>query len=197
MDSIPHAFPEMNGGMLGFKAGPLVDEFFELWAKFYDEFKELNRDGNYAYENVGDQKSLRAALWHSRLRYAAAGPEFNFIPFRMEFASLPVKVLHTRATAGIDGLFARMNARLGRRAYVPLMDAVVSNDPSPSEMRKLALSSARQVLRHSLRQLVPRVLRDALRRSSRMRLWFLGSRYEVPAAAHDKKWERPKANPRP
>ncbi|MEO6845942.1 MAG: hypothetical protein ABI443_01400, partial [Chthoniobacterales bacterium] len=91
IDGIPDAYSETNGGMLGFRKGMEVDLFFEEWQRLYAEFRAQNEAGDYHYANVGDQKSLRAALWNTRLRFALAGPEFNFIPFRIDFASLPVK----------------------------------------------------------------------------------------------------------
>jgi hypothetical protein len=188
---IPHAFPEMNGGMLGFRAGPPTEEFFTLWARYYEEFRALNRDGLYHYANVGDQKSLRAALWHSSVRHACVGGEFNFIPFRADLVSLPVAVVHTRAKIDLAPLVIRLNARLGRRAYIPVLDAIVSNDPPAPELRRLTAASLRQWLRHTLRSFIPRGLRDALRRSTRMRAWFLGNRYESPSHGSETKWEQP------
>lgn len=191
-DGIPHAFPEMNGGLIGFRRSGVTAEFFALWRKYYDEFRALNETGHYHYANVGDQKSLRAALWHSRVRHACVGGEFNFIPFRVEFAAMPVAVLHTRAV-GLTPLAGRLNTMLGRRSYVPSLDVVVSENMPTAEVRKLTAAALRLWLRIAGRVLVPRFARGGLRRSARFSTWLFGNRYSNaadPGAAA--KWQIPK-----
>lgn len=190
MEGIPHAYPEMNSGLIGFRRNDATSAFFDAWDRYYQQFHEENRSGSYHYANVGDQKSLRAALWHSQVRVAQVGAEFNFIPFKAEFASLPVKVLHTRQTEGLDRLVERLNARLGRRAYVPVLDAVVSDDLTGAEFRRLTGAVLRQSVRRSLRGLVPPWMRDAFRRSPVVRRFFLGNRFESDSTLTDGKWEK-------
>jgi hypothetical protein len=193
---IPHAFPEMNGGMIGFRQGPATDEFFALWARFYEEFRELNRAGHYHYANIGDQKSLRAALWHSQVRHVCVGGEFNFIPFRLDLVSLPVSVVHTRTKADLAPLVARLNATLGRRTYVPSLDVVMMDSMHGPELRRLSLATARLLLRALGRTLAPRRLRDWLRGRRRLTGWLFGNRFESPSAPEgDSKWKNP--TPRP
>lgn len=195
-DGIPAAFPEMNSGVIGFRTGENTAAFFGQWAAFYDRFQALNRDGHYHYANVGDQKSLRAALWHSNVRHFSIGAEFNFIPFRLELASLPVAVLHTRATAGLDELGRRLNAQLGRRTYVPTLDTVVADAMSGPETRRLLAAALRLWLRALARQVFPRTLRDRLRRLRGLRSWALGNRFESPEHGLETKWRKPPENPR-
>lgn len=192
---IPAAFPEMNSGMIGFRAGAATAEFFALWEKFYDQFLALNSGDRYHYANVGDQKSLRAALWHSAVRHTVVGAEFNFIPFRLELASLPVAVLHTRATAGLDALAGRLNARLGRRAYVPTLDTVVADAMSGTEARRLLTASLRLCLRMVARQIMPLALRNQFRRLTGLRAWLVGNRHESPDHGPEAKWKNPAGKP--
>lgn len=194
---IPHAFPEMNGGLIGFSAGPATAEFFTLWERFYDEFRALNTEDRYHYANVGDQKSLRAALWHSTVRHATIGAEFNFIPFKLELVSLPVAVLHTRATAGLEPLAARLNRQLGRRVYVPGLDAVVTHGMTAGELPRLTSAVVKLWLRALGRAVLPRGVRDRLRRRGTLGGWLFGDRFDAaPAPASDRKWERPTATRR-
>lgn len=188
---IPHAFPEMNGGIVGFRKTAATQGFFALWAKFYDEFRALNRDGHYHYANVGDQKSLRAALWHSSARHACIGGEFNFIPFRLELASLPVAVIHTRATANLDALARRLNARLGRRCYVPTLDAVVTDAMEGAELRRLLCATLKLTLAALGRRILPRRARGWLGASSGLRRWFFGNRHSPEGVQDHSKWEAP------
>lgn len=189
-DDIPHAFPEMNGGLLGFRSGAATDEFFALWARYYDEFNALNRDGHYHYANVGDQKSLRAALWHSQVRHVCVGGEFNFIPFRLELVSLPVAMIHTRTKLDLAPLVVRLNATLGRRTYVPTLDVVVMDAMTSAELRRLSLATVRLFLRALGRTLAPRRVRDWLRNRRRLSGWLFRNRYESPPVLGDeKKWD--------
>lgn len=196
MPGIPHAYPEMNSGVIGFRKNAATAVFFEAWARYYQTFREENRAGHYHYANVGDQKSLRAALWHSQARIAQIGAEYNFIPFKMEFASLPVKVVHTRQTDGLGPLVERLNAQLGRRAYVPVFNAVVADVQAGPEFRRLLSAVLRQGARHFARALFPPGLREALRRSPRLRRLFLGNLFESDPASTDYKWEKKDHGPR-
>ncbi|MEO8204540.1 MAG: hypothetical protein ABI615_00060 [Chthoniobacterales bacterium] len=188
---IPYAYSETNAGMLGFHKGPEVDAFFEEWVRLYAEFRAQNQGENYHYANVGDQKSLRVALWNSKLRFAFVGPEFNFIPFRNDFAALPVKVLHTRATQNLEKLVARLNATLGRRAYFPALDVIISNEIPDAELHRLLTTTLTQIFRRTMRKFTPLGLRTWLRGFTSIRTLFLGNRYESPSAQNEKKWEKP------
>jgi hypothetical protein len=191
MPGIPHSFCEMNSGMLGVRRSPLVNAFFDSWNRHYLEFVNQNKSGHYHYANVGDQKSLRAALWETPVRIGNVGPEFNFIPFKMDFATLPVRVLHTRATNNLEPLVARLNAQLGRRAYVPLLDTVVSDNPPPAELRRLLLACLRQLLRAFSRACTPRTLRNRLRSHPWIRTRFLVGRHLANDHYTNAKWARP------
>lgn len=193
MPGIPHSFCEMNSGMLGFRRSPLVDAFFESWRRHYLAFVSQNQGEHYHYANVGDQKSLRAALWETPVRIAGVGPEFNFIPFKMDFASLPVRVLHTRATQNLEPLVDRLNKRLGRRAYVPLLDAVVSDNPPADELRRLLLGCVRQWLRAFSRYCAPQSLRNRLRTHPWIRTRFLVGRHLANDHHTNAKWARPRS----
>lgn len=193
---IPHAFPEMNGGMIGFRKNEATEEFFNLWAKYYEEFRALNRNGHYHYSNMGDQKSLRAALWHSGVRHFSVGGEFNFIPFKTDFAALPVAVLHTRARHGQEQFIARLNKKLGRRAYFPALDAVVMNKMQGSELRRLCFVSAKLWIVDVLKSVVPSGLRRAVGSRVTQVKWLHGNRYGAAEErqAHLEKWKKPGAN---
>lgn len=192
-DGIPHAFSEMNGGMIGFRRGEKTAEFFRLWAKYYDEFRTLNRDGNYHYSNMGDQKSLRAALWHSEVRHVSLGGEFNFIPFKMDFASLPVAVLHTRAEKGLAQLAGRLNRKLGRRAYVPSLDVVVMNTMQGSELRRLCFASAKLWIVDLIKSIVPPPMRRFVGSRITKLKWLHGNPYGPSEGRkeHMEKWKKP------
>jgi hypothetical protein len=192
-DGIPHAFPEMNGGMIGFRKGEATAEFFRLWAKFFDEFRALNRDGHYHYANMGDQKSLRAALWHSRVRHFSVGGEFNFIPFKEDFASLPVCVVHTRARKGLDRLVTRLNGKLGRRVYIPTLDVVVSAKLQPGELRRLCFVSAKLWVLEVAKSLVPARLRRFVGARVAGARWLHGNRFGTTETQDEDraKWKKP------
>ena len=188
---VPAAFPEMNGGIIGFRSGACTASFFDCWAQYYDEFRGLNHGDAYHYANVGDQKSLRAALWHSQVRHAAIGAEFNFIPFRLELVSLPVAMIHTRAPQGVDQLGRRLNAHLGRRAYSPDLDAIIGPATNHRELWRLTSAVIKLWLRAAGRLMAPRPVRDFLHRRGGVRRWLFGNPFASPSdPADDKKWEK-------
>lgn len=162
---IPLAYPEVNSGFLAFRRSDRLHAFFALWQTLYYEFRAENKDGYYHYANEGDQKSLRAAVWNSDIRFLGLGPEFNFIPFKMEFACLPVRLIHSHQTEGIDALADRLNSVHARRVYVPALDVMISAPWNQRELAKLVLRSFLALIRHRLRPLLPQALKDRLRRS--------------------------------
>ena len=129
-------------------------------------------------------------MWHSDVRFASVGPEFNFIPFKVEFACLPVRVLHTRTSDGIPELFERLNKVLARRTYVPLLDCVVGDHMPMSELWRLFSSSFRQLVRRFLRCLLPMRCKDFLRRFKPLKMAFLGSRFTSAKGDATNKWMR-------
>lgn len=63
---LPNAFPQFNGGVIGFRRSPQMQDFLETW-------KQAIRD-----HGIGkDQPSLRELLWDSSLRVAVLPPEYN------------------------------------------------------------------------------------------------------------------------
>ncbi len=175
LPGIPDAFPEFNGGVLAFKRSPAVTDFFERWLVSYDAFRALNRDGFEHYSNISDQKSLRKTLYESGLHLAVLGPEFDFTPAHVDLACGPVRIFHGRGD--LAGFAGRMNAQLGNRAYHPTLDVVLHGQPPASVFRQLWWRTSLQLLRCLGVACTPLVLRNALRRSRRIRSLFLPSRF--------------------
>lgn len=186
---IPDAFPEFQGGVLAFRASEATSSFFGRWLELYDRHYAQNGDGHYDYANVGDQRTLRMALYESRLRLAVLGPEYDFTPAHVTFACAPVRVIHGRGP--VDEFAARLNRRLGNRAYLPRLDAVLADQPEFSELRRLWVAATLQLALRLGRKLTPLAFRNWLRRSSRIRSAFLRNRFSPePNAADDRKWRR-------
>ncbi len=175
LPGIPDAFPEFNGGVLAFKRSPAVSAFFEAWLSNYDAFRALNRDGAAHYSNVSDQKSLRKTLYESSLQIAVLGPEFDFTPAHVDLACGPVRILHGRGD--LAAFAPRLNAQLGNRVYHPTLDAVLHGQPSARELRRLWWRTGLQLLRAAGVACTPLALRNALRRSRRVRGAFLTGRF--------------------
>lgn len=191
LPGIPDAFPEFNTGVLGFRRSPAVERFFDQWAANFDAFFAQNRDGQYHYSNVSDQKSLRKSIWDSGLSVGVLGPEYNFVPHHVNFACAPVRVLHTRGEAARASLRARINVALGNRAYIPRLDAVLINDPLPAELRHLWWMTTLQLGRRAGRKLMPMGARNLLRQMPIMRRLFLASPIDEAKQARDPKWRQP------
>jgi hypothetical protein len=189
---VPDAFPEFNTGVLGFRRGPGVERLFARWAALYEEFRALNRPGgSYDYANVSDQKSFRVALYESGLRHAVLGPEYNFIVQHLQFACAEVKVLHGRPFSELERIERIVNARLGLRAWVPLLDACVSQGLGLAGWSLVTWRAGLQALRGLGRKLLPGALKERLRGSAALRRIFLrNEEAPVAAAEHRRKWRR-------
>ena len=187
---VPETFGEFNGGVLGFRRSPATDTFFAEWMRLYDEYAARNRDGSYDYSNVSDQKTLRIALYQSALRIAALPVEFNFTPHFTFPANLAVRVIHGRRDRGFEELTQRMNSRLGPRAYVPSLDAVVTGNMSASELSRTMLGALAQLTRLAARQLLPQRLLEKLRESSWIRRVLLGQHFQKELPVDREKWRR-------
>jgi hypothetical protein len=191
LPGIPDAFPEFNGGVLGFRRSPALGDFFARWLARYDAYYALNRDGHYHYSNSSDQKSLRQTVYESDLRIAVLGPEYNLTPHHLVFSCAEVRIIHGRGRANLASLQRRFNAKLGNRVYVPRLDAVIHDDMLAPELRHLWWMTTLQVVRKAGRWLTPLWLRDRLRRSALVRRLFLRNRFTETTAANDPKWHEP------
>jgi len=190
LPGIPDAFPEFQGGVLGFQRTAKTNAFFELWLRYYDEYFRPDEKGVYKYYDVGDQKSLRVAVWKAGLAVGVIGPEYNFTPNHLVFACANVRIVHGRAPGnGIEHFEKRINAKLGNRAFIPRFDAVVSNDMTAADLWCLWLSVTKQVIREYGRSCAPRTIRDVLRRNPFLRRLFLGNYFQDHARQKEKKWE--------
>jgi hypothetical protein len=191
LPGIPDAFPEFNGGVLGFRRSPALGDFFARWLARYDSYYALNRDGHYHYSNSSDQKSLRQTVYESDLRIAVLGPEYNLTPHHLVFSCAQVRIIHGRGQQSVASLQRRFNAKLGNRVYVPRLDAVIHDDMLEPELRHLWWMTTLQIIRKSGRWLTPLWFRDWMRRSARVRRLFLRNRFTETTAANDPKWHEP------
>lgn len=189
LPEVPDAFPEFNGGVLGFRRGPAVAKFFARWMEIYVAYRAKNTGEVWDYANASDQKGFRMALYESGLRHAVLGPEFNFIVQHVQFACAAVKIFHGRPFSELQRIARLVNARLGPRSWVPILDLCVMQHGPAGGWARLAGRAGLQALRMLGLVLLPGGLRRKLRGSPRLRRWFL--RNEEPpttAAEHKRKW---------
>jgi hypothetical protein len=189
VEGIPDCFPDFCGGVLGFRRSARITEFFENWAVEYDRFRAENTSGYYHPANTSDQKSLRYSVYFSDLRHSVLPPEFNFIPQHLAPACLPVSIFHGRPIGALEALEPRMNAKLGIRAYVPLLDAVIGGDPPITELRRIFIRVTAQILRRVVRRILPRFALDWLRRFKLVRHSVLAQQFETEDPSAGTKWQ--------
>jgi hypothetical protein len=173
---VPDAFPEFNGGVLAFRRSLAVEGFFDRWRELYDAFRAPDRPDRDLYLNVTDQKSLRLALYESKLRVAILGPEYDFTPSHVNFACATVRILHGRGD-DFERFASRLNAQLGNRVYHPTLDVVLHAQTSAPELRRLWWRSTVQLLRLLGVVCTPLRLRNRLRRNETVRRLFFGGRF--------------------
>lgn len=68
-ESIPYAFPEMNGGLMLYRNNERVQRFLALWRQYFYRYQSVT--------NGWDQPTLRIALWQSEVRLHALPVEYN------------------------------------------------------------------------------------------------------------------------
>ncbi len=186
---VPDAFPEFNGGVFGFRRSPDVDKFFARWREIFEAYAARNTGGSYDYTNVGDQKGFRIALYESGLRHSVLGPEYDFIVQHVQFACAAVKIFHGRTFADLRRMEKIVNARLGQRAWVPILDLCVMQHESCAGWARIAWRTLLQALRMAGLVVLPAGLRRRLREMTWLRRRFL--RNEEPSlqtAEQKRKW---------
>lgn len=186
---VPDAFPEFNGGVFGFRRSPAVDEFFRRWLEIYTGYRARLKDGPWNYSDASDQKGFRMALYESGLRHSVLAPEYDFIVQHLQFACADVKIFHGRPFAELQRIERIVNAQLGPRAWVPLLDACVAQHLSLGGWVRVTGRAGLQALRGLGRRLLPGAVKDRLRGTAAMRRTFLRNQ-EAPggAAEHKRKW---------
>jgi len=188
---VPDIFPDFNSGVMAFRRSPTVERFFERWSGLYDAFIAKNQGGYYHYANVGDQQSLRVAMYESDLRMAVLGPEYNFVPSHVNFACAPVRILHARGRPHLITLGDRINRQLGNRVYLPVMDSIVSAETLPSELVRLWSMTSLQILKLLARRVMPLALRNWLRQCRPFCSMFVRNNFSQPEAGAAEKWRKP------
>lgn len=188
IEGIPDCFPDFCGGVLGFRRSAKITEFFDRWAEQYDRFRAENTKDRVDPANASDQKSLRYSVYFSELRHSVLPPEFNFITQYVGPACLAVSIFHGRPIQALEALEPRVNSRLGVRAYVPLLDAVVGSDPPTSELARVLVRATVQILRRAVRKVLPQSLLNWLRRFRLVRHTVLAQQFETKDPSEGKKW---------
>lgn len=119
LEQVPSAFPEYQGGVIGYSSSTGADSFREEWESAYRS--TLKRG------NVSNQASLRAALYRSNCRIATLPREYNCL-YRMPGAvNGKVKVFHGRLVdvdgkgaprrVNLEDAIEALNSETGLRAY--------------------------------------------------------------------------------
>lgn len=111
---IPHAFPEINTGVIAFRKSAVTRGLFQGWD---EENDRLCR--KLGVRILNDQASFRAALWRSAdVRYCAITAEYNFLGSAPGVAAATVRIVHERSDRP-SLLAEELNRFEGPRAFVP------------------------------------------------------------------------------
>lgn len=115
---LPPSFPELSGGALLWRPTERVRKFFERWRELFDQFDQSDLGRTY------DQKSLRAAIWESDVRYVRMPSNFNLMSYYPTAVEREVAVVHGRSFDNLRRLEKRMGRSTELRAYVPGLGAL-------------------------------------------------------------------------
>jgi hypothetical protein len=120
---IPRAFPEMNCGFIVYEKTRAA-AFLNAWLDAFE--KDLQAEGKWAM----DQRSFRAVLLRSRVRFYVLPPEFHCFLWEPAFVCGEVAVLHGRHHLPLKTLAEQANASTGPRIFKAGLGAHQLNLPS-------------------------------------------------------------------
>jgi hypothetical protein len=107
----PHAFCELNTGVIAFRNTARVKSFFDAWQKKFLVMKSEQ-------DLTNDQPSFRTALWEDgTLRLATLPSEFHLICGKAAAVAWGARLLHDRGD--LADMAAMINEVSGPRAFVP------------------------------------------------------------------------------
>ena len=157
---VPNAFPQANGGLIGYHRTPEVMAFLETW------------DAAISDHGIGkDQPSLRELLWKTQLRFAVLPPEYNFWNLKqidaMNTNNTAPRIIHARAFTSHPPAETKLVHALGkwRAARLEVLlradRTLPGSTRTPSRREKLHLKLA--WLLHVMARLTPTSTRRRLR----------------------------------
>jgi hypothetical protein len=125
LPEVPHAFPEFNTGVIGFRKSPGMTRFFAEWKRLFKRYiKEMGREW--------DQRSFRHAVYEADyLRHAVLHAEFNIMNYHVNDLGGPIILAHGRSHEEIIWMTEQANQRLGPRMFVSRLGVF----REPSRMR--------------------------------------------------------------
>jgi hypothetical protein len=154
LPDIPNCFTEPSAGIMAWKKGHRMDEFFHRWRQRYRDVE--NQEST---QGAWDQRSLRWALWESDIRFCNIPTEFQFCLYKPEICMDEVRMIHGRNIPSY--ILDQINAHRGLRFYQPKIGVT----PIYYE------ASIYQLMAHAMRSihvLVCQILRRLLHRSGIM-----------------------------
>lgn len=129
-DDSQHAFPEYNSGVLAIKKSEAMTQLLKDWLARHRQMRA-------AHPLVGDQLSLRAAIYKTSLRVHALPPEYNFRTFCVNVAgaNARVKILHGR-DIDFPSTAQLLNHDVDYRAFFPSLQSYLN--PRAARIRSRA-----------------------------------------------------------
>jgi hypothetical protein len=119
---VPAAFPELNTGVIAFRRTSAVAALLDRWRALHLETVRSLNGGR-----VGDQSTLRVALFESAVRFTVLRPEDNCRFVFPTYVQGPVRILHGRGP-DLERVERDLNATFGPRVYVPGVGVVTAHD---------------------------------------------------------------------
>jgi len=168
MEGVPHAFPEFNTGVIAYRNTEEFENFCLQWNTLYDHYEK---------DTPNDQRSFRKTVYHSKLRHTVISPEYNYRPLTTNFAIQKLKIIHGRTFPLLQQLEKKMNKKTVHRAYVPTLDAVVSDYMELPDLWNIWKRSSILFIKEIGKKLTPISFRNAIRNNKIIRRTFLKNDY--------------------
>lgn len=166
---VPAAFAEFNTGVILFRKSSQLLNAFEDWNQQYKTERRLVAEGTKEGRFLNDQPFLRKVLYHSDLRFATLGPEYNCCFTSPGFLCGTVKIIHGRHPKMAD-IENQLNRETGFRIH--MLDAgkiILSGTPKGWREWLPGPAAIGRVIRYSrvygARKALQRLLKAVRRRS--------------------------------
>ncbi len=169
MEGVPHAFPEFNTGVIAYRNHDAFGNLCKQWNQLFDV---------YVKDTPNDQRSFRKAVYFSNLRHTVLSPEYNYRAMTTNFAIQNLKIIHGRTFPLLQKLELKMNKKTVHRAYVPALDAVVSDYMEMPELWQILKRSFTLLIKEIVKKVTPIGLRNLIRNNKYVRRVFLKNDFQ-------------------
>jgi hypothetical protein len=141
------AFDEPSAGLVAWRANGETRRFFEVWDAEYSIQEAQNGNGAW------DQRSMRAAVWNTDVRFAPLRADWQLCSFEFAILMNTAKMVHGRGKDA-EAAISQCNRFIGPRLYAPRLGVTRAWRIGPNDYLRLSVLSFRMAANRFLRLLL-------------------------------------------